>query len=742
MRVAWRRRSAPEIKLRLMQAATAFFERRGFVSSIEAVESYTAPHLSFPSLDRSDVRNLRNRWPRATDDLISRAERIRSGKFDLLGYRNLQFGCPVDWHLDPVACTRAPSTHWSRIRYLDSSKVGDHKVVWELNRHHHFVNLGQAYCLTREERFAQTFVEQIEGWMTSNPPKQGINWASNLEVALRSISWIWALHFFEPSNTLPTSFKKRLLQLLSLNGHHIETYLSTYFSPNTHLTGEALGLLYLGTAFPSLSSAKRWRELSWTILMRELERQVHPDGVYFERSSWYQAYTVDSYLHAMVLADFAGQTLPSQARSRIEAASDVLLYLTRSDGTVPLLGDDDGGRLLPLEVKPGADFTDTLALSAVLFERPDYCGIVGDAPPTLAWLFGEEGVRRYEGLGRCEPSPLSKVFLDGGWCVMRDGWNASASHMVINGGPRGAQRGAHAHADNLSFELSIAGSPILIDPGTYTYVGPERNEFRGTAAHNTVTVNGKDSSAPRGLFQWERFAESNIVNWISTSRFDYFEGWHDGFSSRSEAVLHWRSVLWIKDRYWLILDRITGEGSKRVTVNFHPAPDVELHRETKATMKLRHKDGVELALSCGGSGVFGLEKRWASRCYGRREPAPSLSFEQIASGCVSVLTALTPVVTTVPVRSVAEQPAEGGRCWTLPREGDCLVVTDNGPARVGSLVIGVPVCWIRRQPSDGRALEFVAIGPGRVNIDGTDISIDGDWAVGEWRNGTWSLKGA
>ncbi len=112
--------------------------------------------------------------------------------------------------------------------------------------------LGQAYWLTGDERYAQTFADHITSWMDRNPPKLGINWASSLEVAFRSVSWLWAFYFFKDSQAFTSEVFRRALKFLYLNGQHLVTYLSTYFSPNTHLTGEALGLFYLGTLLPEL----------------------------------------------------------------------------------------------------------------------------------------------------------------------------------------------------------------------------------------------------------------------------------------------------------------------------------------------------------------------------------------------------------------------------------------------------------------------------------------------------------
>ena len=253
---------------------------------------------------------LRERWPDEARRLCAEADAAIAGRFDLLGYRGLTFGDPIDWHRDPLRGKTAPAAHWSRVPYLDVDVVGDHKLVWELNRHRHFVLLGQAYWLTRDDRYLEALVGQWQHWMGRNPPTQGINWASSLEVAFRAMAWLWAAHLAGAAGRDRPAFWAEVTRWLMLHGSHLERYLSTYFSPNTHLTGEALGLLYLGCRLDETPTTRRWRDTGWRILTQQLERQVHPDGAYFEQTTWYQRYTVDFYLHALLLATEAGLPVP------------------------------------------------------------------------------------------------------------------------------------------------------------------------------------------------------------------------------------------------------------------------------------------------------------------------------------------------------------------------------------------------------------------------------------------------
>src|SRR5512144_977296 len=253
---------------------------------------------------------VRERLPESAQRIVAAADRALAKRFDLLGYRDLSFGEPIDWHLDPVAKRQTPLRHWTTLDPLDGATVGDSKVVWELNRHQWLVGLGQAYRLTGDERYAAMFADTIRDWLRANPPGMGINWASSLEVAFRLISWCWALSLFRGAAAVTPDLRAALVGGIVAHASRIERYLSYYFSPNTHLTGEALGLFYAGALFPDTPGAARWCRLGADILIQEAAGQILPDGVYMEQATCYQRYTAEIYLHFVILAERNGFAVP------------------------------------------------------------------------------------------------------------------------------------------------------------------------------------------------------------------------------------------------------------------------------------------------------------------------------------------------------------------------------------------------------------------------------------------------
>ena len=168
---------------------------------------------------------------------------------------------------------------------------------------------------------------------------------------------------------------------------------------------------------------------------------------------------------------------------------------------MPLLGDDDGGLLLPLDHRAPDDVRALLLAGAVALQRPDLAP--PEAPPSFAyWLCGIERTDRVRTAPAGEPEWLDQYFAHGGLATLRDGWDPSAAVAVIDAGPHGALSCGHSHADALAMTLSLGATRLFIDRGTLTYTGPERNEFRATVSHNTLEIDASSSVTPGDAFTW------------------------------------------------------------------------------------------------------------------------------------------------------------------------------------------------------------------------------------------------
>ena len=740
-----------EVRVRANQALHAFAERRGWstlsrvpsdpaflellepehgiASTQNILEHYQTRSAAkfFASFDdrEATIAELRRRWPQAERDILNCATPLLSGSFDLLGLRGLSFGKDVDWHLEPLTTKRTPAIHWSRLDELDAESGGDKKITWELNRHQYFISLGQAYWLTGDEQYARTLVSHLESWMAANPPKVGINWASSLEIAFRSISWLWAFQFFKRSASLSSPLLTQALKFLYLNARHLETYLSTYFSPNTHLTGEALGLFYIGTLLQEFKEAERWRETGKQILLDQLPIHVRPDGVYFEQSSYYHRYTTDIYTHFLILSGANNLNLPAQVGEKLQALLDHLMFITRPDGSTPFFGDDDGGRLLPLYPRPANDSRASLSNGAGLFGRSDYKFVARGAAAETLWLLGPNALRSFDEVEESEPQRRSVAFEDGGYYVMRDGWSSDANYLLFDCGPHGTDNCGHAHADALSLELAVAGRTTLVDPGTFTYTGSRelRDWFRSSLAHNTLTIDDRSSSEPAGPFSWQSIATCALNNWISRERFDYVAGQHNGYQRLADPVAHDRSILFLKHDYWVMRDRVRSKSEHRADVWFHFEPSANPLIQTsdsQVSFAGEREGDAGLDVYCFGNGQWRRKEAWVSHCYAERAAARAYAFSTRIMGNDEIVTFLLPQQLGKNWQ-VTEIEALGGRAFEVAHENGLDIVMIRTAERVETarLASNFEWTWVRFSRDSSKLPEEFVI------LSGQDLELEG-----------------
>ncbi len=613
------------------------------------------------------------------------AATLRS-RFDLLGYRTLWFGEPIDWHLDPVWSRRSPLLHWTQLNPLDTATVGDSKVVWELNRHQWIAGLAQAYALTGQEVYAERALAAIESWIEANPYGLGVNWSSSLEVSYRLMSWAWTLMLLRDSPALTAERITLVLAYFWLHANYVARYLSTYFSPNTHLTGEALGLFYAGTLFPEFRQAGRWRDLGERILVTESRSQICPDGVHFERSTCYHRYTVETYLQFLMLAERNGLKVSPKVRDRVCRAIEFLLAIRRPDASLPEIGDADGGRLMPLVERDQCDPRGVFALGAAMFGRSDFAWAAEGLAADVLWLRGEAGAAEFASLKAVAPfAPASRMFPSGGYVVMTSAWERDAHQMVVDVGPLGCSfSSGHGHADLLSVQCSAFGEPVLVDAGTYCYTAEMewRNFFRGTGAHSTLMVGGRDQVNTDGPFSWRGRARVHVREWRTSPHVDLVDASHSAYA----GLTHRRRVLFVKPDYWVIVDEVNwlrepfrARHPKRLPepfleVGFQFAPmNVSIVRDRWAKAETPRGNTFWIGLVAPATvrpavktGELAPIRGWISKGYGQRSPAPLLVYTVKAA--------------TLPWRSITLLMPKRGRATSVPVVSPLL---DDGNLPIG-----------------------------------------------------------
>jgi glycosyltransferase involved in cell wall biosynthesis len=582
--------------------------------------------------------------------VIRVADAAVGAEVELFGHVAARVSDPCDWHRCPVTGRVWPRVPWREIDCMPGNPIGDVKFVWELNRHAHFLALGQAAALTGDPCYGQALSAQMVSWLAQNPPGLGVHWCSSLEVALRSLSWLWATRLAMDSPGFEREAEIDSARLLWCSGRHLSRFLSTYSSPNTHLLGETLLLWTLGVALPWLPEAGRWRRRGWARFCAALLSQIRPDGGHGEQSTSYHRYALEMGLLALTLAERTGEPVPDAVRDRVAAAAGFAERLTGPDGLLPPLGDCDGGATLPLLPRDPHDARGWLAVAKAVgmgtesrrCDTVESLWTVGTARSLRSgllapgsWLLArtlparsqEPGARSQEPGAR---SPETLIYPATGLAVMR----GTDCCLVFDAGPHGFGRAGHGHADALSIELTLGGERVLVDPGTFQYGTPPawRDAFRSAAAHNTILVDGIEPAMPEGPFAWATRVDGRLeatgrqgdgatgrllrrgegatgrrgepgagsregvpasaASGSSRSQapersdIEWVEGSHDGYRHLEDPVRLTRRVGFCRGEYWVIEDHALGCTEHVVEVLFHLAAGASVERDPSGGVRV------------------------------------------------------------------------------------------------------------------------------------------------------------
>jgi hypothetical protein len=390
------------------------------------------------------------------------------------------------------------------------------------------------------------------------------------------------------------------------------------------------------------------------LLLSESHAQVHTDGVQFEQSTCYHRYSVEIYLHFLLLAAQNGVPVPGHLADRVARMVDFLIAIRLPDRSIPTIGDGDGGSLLPLAVRSPADARGVFATAAALFKRSDFAWASEGAAPEVFWLTGRDGARTFDAVAPAEPaSAASRVFPSGGYAVMRSSWERDAHQLIVDIGPLGCTvSGGHGHADLLGVQCAIFGEPCLVDPGTYCYTADSqwRSFFRSSAAHSTVMIDGAGQSEPAGPFGWHRRPRVRLREWHSNPDFDFLDADHDAYAGLADPVVHRRRVVFVKPGYWILIDDLLGSARHQVDLAFQFAP-IDVTLAPHAWARAQTPGGrvlwispfpsapMQAALRCGETAPI---RGWISRDYGQRQPAPMLVYSSAVALPWRILTLLLP----------------------------------------------------------------------------------------------------
>jgi len=336
-----------------------------------------------------------------------------------------------------------------------------------------------------------------------------------------------------------------------------------YHLQANHLWANAKALLFAG-AFFSGPAATRWLKAGQNLLAKEVRKQILEDGGHIERSPMYHALILEDVLDLVNLSSIYPGAVPE-----IQPVSGPMLnwleQMTHPDGEISFFNDSACG----IAPRPA--------------QIQDYARALNIYP--LVAPLGASGYIRLE------DGPAVAIF--------------DAAEIGPDYQP------GHAHADTLSFELSLRGRRILVNSGTSTYENnAERCLQRGTAAHNTLRVDSVDQSEMWGVFRVARRA--HCVD-IRTDHQRFAEASHTGYHRLSQPVTHRRRIE-LGDEQLTITDKVEGGGDHLVEIFFHTYPGAVTNIEFDPKMNVSTEDSSyhpQFGVSIPNRRMVG---KWRGRC--------------------------------------------------------------------------------------------------------------------------------
>lgn len=408
--------------------------------------------------------------------------------------------------------------------------------LWRYNLHY-FDDLRASGA---EERKAW-HLALLTRWVKENPPGKGTGWEP-YPTSLRLVNWL-AWHW--AGNALPAE----CLQSVAIQARWLSRRLERHLLGN-HLWANAKALVFAGASFTG-AEAERWLQRGVQLLQRELREQVLPDGGHFERSPMYHAIVLADLLDLLDLAEVFpevfSESVVAEWRKSAGRMLGWLAAMTHPDGGIALFNDAAFG-VAPRLAEIGLH-AQSLGIETALYA--DHASV---------------------------------DLADSGYVRM------TAGHAVViaDVGPVGPDYiPGHAHADTLSFEMSLFGQRVIVDSGTSRYDDtPERLYQRGTAAHNTVEIDAKNSSEVWASFRVAQRARPFERKLEQAGSVLTLECAHDGYRRLPGKPVHrrrWR----LSPNVLVIEDRIDGGFHTAVArYHFHPGIRVEMKGEQQGCVIL------------------------------------------------------------------------------------------------------------------------------------------------------------
>lgn len=572
---------------------------------LQRIQTVIGDFQSFPDV----FRNTKD-----SEIVLEWADKTLIHEFDYLGSGSAKLN-PIDWHLDFKSGFRwSKGRFYLRYKLVDLSKTSDVKVPWELSRCHHLLWLGEAYLLTKEEKYAKEVVDQLEWWIDENPLVYSINWTCAMDVAIRAVNWMYAINMISASTALNEVVINRIHGSLFEHGWFIFRNLEKWYPYSAnHFAANIAALLYLGQFFKGTNEGKKWWHYALKEYFLEVRFQVLPSGAHFERSISYHRLMTELFAYPYFMLQRVKEPIPLDIQLRVESMFDFTDHYTKHNGMAPQMGDNDDGRLLPF-VKRDFRVHDYLLSIGYLGFGKHYESLSTDKVVLdTFFLLPEKKVIKESSPQNASVSVI-KDHRDAGFVVLKKAdLYLVFSNTSLSCYPDLHRKmlGTHTHADGLSFELSVGKQDFIIDPGSYVYTASavERNKFRSTGKHNTLTIDGQDQVEllDTDLFSVKGFNEVEKMEIKENEEEIYVSGTRKWKLPSDLNATHTRKIKLKSETELELMDEIRCDSEHNFVWHFYLAPEISPEIIANDKIFLRGAKDTVLSLCFSSSNNFLVE---------------------------------------------------------------------------------------------------------------------------------------
>lgn len=460
--------------------------------------------------------------------------KANNGSGDLFGANSRFYNRnyrPIDWHCDCKSGYR-----WNKVampemtlRHLPPSSGADIIWPWELSRFQHIPALAIASYITEEIKkkgeYWNEFRDQLTDWIRNNPCGLGVNWATEMDIAMRVVSWVIAFSIFGRKVEIDDPWQQQFWHSVWEHGRVLyKCLIKPQGRKGNHYATQIAGLYIVATLCPFFTESTKWKSIAKARLEEQVQVQVRSDGTHIEDSTSYHLLVTEIFLYTGIIADSLNDPFSEDYRKYIHKMLCVIDGVSSSMYNVPQIGDNDDGYFLkPIFMEEN-------------HTRAGHIVNIGEQyiDGTPKWSLHEALINilvvRNQILPRYVPTESSgvRILEDAGWAVLEQG----QIKIVMCLGPSGlGNRGGHSHEDILSFTLYWKGLPVIVDPGTYVYTADRtmRNRFRYAVSHNQ----------PQQKVKEEQWINKSVFTGLSTPDVKYeitinLEGRENGIYAQAQ----------------------------------------------------------------------------------------------------------------------------------------------------------------------------------------------------------------